>query len=276
MPALTSVESPTSVPAAGTAARVWERQVTGGRIALAAATIALWQIALAIAGPSYMAGPFDVADRLMSMLRSGSLAPHVLATLRVSAVGLVGGGLAGIVLPLALWPFPRLLAGVEPIVVASAGIPKYALVPLFVLWLGIDEGPKFWLTGLLVFYPIFGAVVAGASAIEQRLVDMARVIGAGRLEVIRFVIWPAMFSFVFASFRIAVPRAFSAAIVGELLVGGQGVGYLIESARQSLDIVGVFSGVTVATALVLIPAAAVRRVERRVLSWRPTEPGVSA
>jgi NitT/TauT family transport system permease protein len=74
-----------------------------------------------------------------------------------------------------------------------------------------------------------------------------------------------------ASLKIALPRAVSAAIIGEFLVGNKGLGYFIEYSRQNFDTVGVFAGVVVATALVLVINAVLERLDRRVSAWRPTE-----
>jgi NitT/TauT family transport system permease protein len=154
---------------------------------------------------------------------------------------------------------------------ASVGIPKYALVPLFILWFGIDDAPKLWLVGLLVFYVVFIAVFAGIRSVDRGLIDMARVAGAGEAAIAREVIWNSLLPFFFASLKIALPRAVSAAIIGEFLVGNEGLGYLIEHSRQNLDTVGVFAGIVVATALVLAINALLVTVDRRVNAWRPTD-----
>ena len=109
---------------------------------------------------------------------------------------------------------------------ASVGIPKYALIPLFILYFGIDDAPKLWLIGLLVFYPVFIAVFAGIRNVDRRLINMARIAGAsevddrarGDLEFVAAVL--------FAALKIALPRAVSAAMIGEFLVGNEGLGYL--------------------------------------------------
>ena len=75
----------------------------------------------------------------------------------------------------------------------------------------------------------------------------------------------------FASLKIALPRAVSAAIIGEFLVGDAGLGFLIESSRQSIDTTGVFAGVVVATALVLAINAVLVRIDRRFSAWRPAD-----
>jgi ABC-type nitrate/sulfonate/bicarbonate transport system permease component len=150
-------------------------------------------------------------------------------------------------------------------------VPKYALVPLFILWFGIDDAPKLWLVGLLVFYPIFIAVFAGIRNVDRRLISMARVLGASEAAIAREVIWNSLLPFLFAALQIALPRAVSAAIIGEFLVGNEGLGYMIEYSRQNLDTTGVFAGVLVATALVLVINAVLLRIDRRLNAWRPVD-----
>ena len=77
--------------------------------------------------------------------------------------------------------------------------------------------------------------------------------------------------FFFSALKIALPRAVSAAIIGEFLVGNEGLGYLIEYSRQNFDTTGVFAGIVVATALVLVINAVLVSVDRHVNAWRPTE-----
>ena len=93
---------------------------------------------------------------------------------------------------------------------------------------------------------------------------MARVAGAGEAAIAREVIWNSLLPFFFAALKIALPRAVSAAIIGEFLVGNAGLGYLIEYSRQNFDTTGVFAGIVVATALVLAINGVLALVDRRV------------
>ena len=93
---------------------------------------------------------------------------------------------------------------------------------------------------------------------------MARVVGASEAAISREVIWNSLLPFFFAALKIALPRAISAAIIGEFLVGNEGLGYLIESSRQNFDTTGVFTGIVVATALVLVINAALVRIDRQL------------
>jgi NitT/TauT family transport system permease protein len=245
--------------------------VTLGRVALAVLLIVAWKIGADAAGPLYVADPFKVFGRIVTDTLSGTLVRHTYVTLRLSAIGFALGCGFGVALPFALRRMPRLTAAVEPYIMASVGIPKYALVPLFILWFGIDDAPKLWLVGLLVFYVVFIAVFAGIRSVNRGLIDMARVAGASETAIAREVIWNSLLPFFFAALKIALPRAVSAAIIGEFLVGNEGLGFLIEHSRQNFDTTGVFAGIVVATALVLVINAVLATVARHVDAWRPTD-----
>jgi len=122
-----------------------------------------------------------------------------------------------------------------------------------------------------VFYPIFIAVFAGIRNVDRRLISMARVLGASEAAISREVIWNSLLPFFFAALKIALPRAVSAAIIGEFLVGNEGLGYMIEYSRQNLDTTGVFAGILVATALVLAINALLLRFDHRLNAWRPVD-----
>jgi ABC-type nitrate/sulfonate/bicarbonate transport system permease component len=107
--------------------------------------------------------------------------------------------------------------------------------------------------------------------VDRRLINMARIAGASEAAISREVVWNSLLPFFFASLKIALPRAVSAAIIGEFLVGNEGIGFLIENSRQNFDTTGVFTGVVVATALVLVINALLVWIDRRVSAWRPVE-----
>jgi NitT/TauT family transport system permease protein len=245
--------------------------VTLGRIALALLLLAAWKFGADAAGELYAADPLKVAQRIVADTLSGELVWNTYVTLRLSAIGFALGCAAGVALPFLLRPLPRLTAAVEPYIMASVGIPKYALIPLFILWFGINDAPKLWLVGLLVFYVVFIAVFAGIRSVDRRLIAMARVLGAREIMISREVVWNSLMPFFFAALKIALPRAVSAAIIGEFLVGNEGLGFMIENARNSVDTTGVFAGIVVATALVLLINGVLGLADRRLSAWRPTD-----
>jgi NitT/TauT family transport system permease protein len=245
--------------------------VTVGRIVLVLLLLAAWKVGADVAGPLYVADPAKVAQRIVEDAASGALLRHIYVTLRLATIGFAIGCAFGVALPFLLRRLPRLTAAVEPYIMASVGVPKYALVPLFILWFGIDDAPKLWLVGLLVFYPVFIAVFAGIRNVDRRLINMARVAGASEAAISREVVWNSLLPFFFASLKIALPRAVSAAIIGEFLVGNEGLGFLIENSRQNFDTTGVFAGVVVSTAVVLAINAVLVGLDRYFSAWRPVD-----
>ena len=245
--------------------------VTGGRVALAIALLLAWEWGARAFGPLFFAPPLATAQRIVEMAGNGKLVTDIAATLRVSAMGFVIGCVCGVLLPFLLRLSPRATEAIEPFIVASQGIPKYALTPWLILWFGIGDAPKAIVVTLFVFYIVFITVSAGVRNVDSRLIAMARVIGASERTIARKVIWISLLPFFFTGLKVALPRAVSAAIVGEFLVATEGVGFLIERARQLSDTTGVFAGIVVAVALVLMINAVVNALERHALRWRPTD-----
>jgi NitT/TauT family transport system permease protein len=266
---MSSAELASDLPERQAIPRQWI--VLGGRLALAVALLAAWEWGARAFGPLFFAPPLATAQRIFEMAASGKLLTDTIATLRVSVVGFVIGCFCGIGLPFLLRLSPRATEAIEPFIMASMGVPKYALTPWLILWFGIGDAPKAIVVTLFVFYIVFISVFAGIRGVDQRLVNMARILGAGERTIARKVIWVSLLPFFFTGLKVALPRAVSAAIVGEFLVATEGIGFSIEHARQLSDTTGVFAGIVVAVALVLAINAVVNAMERRALKWRPID-----
>jgi len=242
-----------------------------GQLCFAALLLFAWQWASDEFGMIFFAPPLAVLQRLYEMTVDGSMFWHIFATLKVSAIGFVIALVTGLILPFILRLSVRVTEAVEPYILWSQGIPKYALAPWLILWFGIGDTPKIVIVVLMVFYVIFITTFAGIRAVDRRLISMARICGATETVISREVIWKSLQPFFYAGLKIALPRAVGATIVGEFLVSTQGVGYYIEHSRELSDTVGVFAGIVVATALVLIINSIVEHLEKHALSWRPTD-----
>jgi NitT/TauT family transport system permease protein len=266
---MTSAEIASDLPETGALPRQWI--VTGGQILLGLALLGAWEWGARAFGPLFFAPPWATGQRIVEMALNGKLLTDTIATLRVSALGFVIGCVVGVGLPFLLRLSERATQAIEPFIMASMGIPKYALTPWLILWFGIGDRPKVIVVTLFVFYIVFITVFAGVRGVDQRLINMARVVGASERAIARKVIWVSILPFFFTGLKVALPRAVSAAIVGEFLVATEGIGFSIERARQLSDTTGVFAGIVVAVALVLLINAIVNALERRALKWRPTD-----
>jgi len=245
--------------------------IYGGRLLLAAVIILAWEYEARTLGPLFFARPLDVLERIVTLAMSGKMFTDIAATMRVSAAGFAIAACCGVLLPFLLRRSLRATEAIEPYIMASMGIPKYALAPWLILWFGIGDLPKLIVVTLVVFYILYITTFAGIRGVDQRLINMARVIGASERVIAREIIWTSLLPFFFTGLKIALPRAVSATIVGEFLVSTEGVGRSIESARQISDTTGVFAGVVIAIALVLMINGMVNLIERWALRWRPVE-----
>ena len=240
-----------------------------GRCFFALLLIAGWQWGADVFGSVFFAPPLAVLQRLYEITLDGTMFLDIWSTLYVSAIGFVIAVVLGLILPFVLRLSPRITEAVQPYIFWSQGIPKYALAPWLILWFGIGDVPKIVIVVTQTFYVIFYNVFAGIRAVDHRLVNTARVMGASERVIAKEVIWKSLQPFFYAGMKIAAPHAVGATIVGEFLVSTQGVGHYIEHARELSDTVGVFTGIVVATVLVLVINAVVERMERVSLAWRP-------
>jgi len=217
-----------------------------------------------------MPAPTTIARTAAGLVASGELFFHLVASLKREAWAFLFAATA-IPLGIAMGWWRLVYNQVNPIMEILRPIPPLAWIPLSILWFGIGDLPKLVVVTLMVFYIIFITTSAGIRAVDQRLIAMARIAGAGETAIAREIIWKSLLPFFFTGLKVALPRAVSATIVGEFLVATEGVGHYIEHSRQVADTVGVFAGIVIAMVLVLAINAVVNVIERRALAWRPVE-----
>ena len=247
------------------------RRTLADRLALAVAALGLWHVAALWFGAHWVSPPMKTAQRLVELAASGELLRHTLFTLAAAIGGFVAGGVPGALIPFALRRTPRLMAILDPYLVAGYGMPKLALAPLFILWFGIGLASKVALVASIVFFMILFSTAAGVRDADVRLVAMARVVGASERAVARHVVWPGAVPYIFAGLKISLSYAIGAAVVGEMISANRGLGYLIQAASQDFDTTTVFAGLIALTILIVIVNEIVEITERALLRWRPAD-----
>jgi NitT/TauT family transport system permease protein len=148
-------------------------------------------------------------------------------------------------------------------------LPRVVLAPIFALWLGLGIWSKVALGVTLVFFIVFFNVYQGVKEVSPTVLANARMLGMGERALMRHVYWPSALSWMFSSLHTAVGFAVVGAVVGEYLGSAAGLGYLIQQAEGVFDVAGVFAGMFVLAAFVLVIDYLVTLVERRLLVWRP-------
>ncbi|MFP5020675.1 ABC transporter permease [Pseudonocardia phyllosphaerae] len=238
------------------------------------AILLLWQLASStgLLAEDELASPLRVLASAVDVTRSGELPEGLLVSLARVAVGIVLGVVAGTVLGLVsgLSEWGGIL--VDPPTQMFRTLPHLGLVPLFILWFGVDELPKVLLVAIGVLVPIYLNVHAGVRGIDPKLLEAAKVSGFTRSEVLRHVVLPGAMPSALTGLRLALGVAWLSLVVAETTAADSGVGYMIMNAREFLRTDVIVVGLVVYALLGLGTDALVRRLERRVLAWRPAGP----
>ncbi|MCD2197948.1 ABC transporter permease [Actinomycetospora endophytica] len=242
------------------------------------AIVVVWQLAstTGLLAEDELASPWRVVTAAVDVTRSGELPEGLAISLGRVVAGFLIGGLVGLVL--GVWSGLSRWGGliVDPPVQMLRTMPHLALVPLFILWFGVDETPKILLVALGVLFPIYLNVHAGVRGVDPKLLEMARVSGFDRREILRHVVVPGALPSALTGLRLALGIAWLSIVVAETVSSDTGLGYMINNAREFLRTDVIVVGLVVYAVLGLGTDALVRALERRALRWRPTIAGTDS
>jgi len=196
------------------------------------------------------------------LLHTGITALEVVAGF---AIGAALGAAIGFVLGLA----PRAELILSPYILALQIAPKVAFAPLFVMWLGFTVYPKILVAVLIVFFPVMINVLTAVRTVDPDMVSLARAFSATRWQVFRLIEVPATLPPLFAGLRIAATLAVIGVVVGELVGGSKGLGYLLVFGEGQGNTAMVFVSIFFLTAIGIAAYGIVVLAERRVLNYLP-------
>ncbi|WP_051324694.1 ABC transporter permease [Candidatus Solirubrobacter pratensis] len=243
------------------------------RLVLLGALLVGWYVASGrLVDSLFASNPVDVGKAFGDEVSSGQLWYHLRYTLLEVAVGYCAGTAIALALAGTLSIFPTAHRVLHPFLMAFYAIPKIAIAPLMIMWFGLGLTPKFLLSGIFVFFVVFMNTLAGLRSVSPSLINVARVMGASRPQLLLKVVFPSAIPNVLTAMRITVPEAMVGAIVGEFIAGNHGIGYLINSASNQYNTAAVFAGIIAILVVVLIMDTLVTLLERRLMRWRPPSP----
>jgi sulfonate transport system permease protein len=234
------------------------------------ALVAIWELASTLGwlSPKFLAAPSTAIVTGYELLVAGTLADHFLASALRAYLGLGIGVALGLVLALAAGLTRAGEASIDGLVQIKRAIPTLALIPLAILWLGIGEAMKIALIATSVLVPIYINTHAALRGIDIRHVELARSVELSRGDFLREVALPGALPGFFTGLRLAVTTCWTALVVLEQINTSEGIGYLMNRARDygQTDIIVV--GLAIYAILGLGSDCAVRFWERRALSYR--------
>ena len=233
--------------------------------------ILLWQAACAagLVPERVLPAPSDVALAGWKLMVSGELVRNIAVSFWRALSGFVIGGGIGFAFGLAngLSRLSNKLTDTTLQMVRN--IPHLALIPLVILWFGIDESAKLFLVALGVFFPIYLNTLHGVRTVDPQLIEMGRIYGMSDTELFRRVIFPGALPSIFVGLRFALGIMWLTLIVAETIAASSGLGYMAMQAREFMQIDVVVLSILIYALLGKLADVVARWLERLALSWHP-------
>jgi NitT/TauT family transport system permease protein len=236
----------------------------------------LWQLLVPFVGiPSYLL-PTPLAIFEEFQKRGGYIFANFLPTFYETLLGFLIGALIGMVSGLGIVYSRILWLTIYPSLVVVGSVPRIAVAPLILIWLGIDSvWSKVTIVFLVAFFPMVVNSVAGFSQIDGDMLDLAKTMGMKPWTEFRKIRLPNSMPYLFAGFKTSIALAVIGAVVAEFVSGQQGLGYLIIIGNNDLNAALIFASITVLSTMSLGLFGVVVGLEKVLMPWRrgihPTE-----
>lgn len=239
------------------------------RVLLAAAFLVAWEFSSGrLIHPFFVSRPSAIFAQLWEWAATGELWVHLQITAFEMIVGFLAGTILGLLLGLFLGLAPTAEKIVSPILIGLNGLPKIALAPLFVVLFGIGIFSKIVLVASVVTFFVLFNTITGVQQADRDLLQALRLMGASRPQTILKVVVPGAIAYMFLGVKISLRYALNYAVVGEILAGNRGIGFLIARSLGNLDTSGVMAGVFLLVIVGVALYEAVVRLEAWSLKWR--------
>jgi NitT/TauT family transport system permease protein len=247
------------------------RKGAAASTALLVVFLAAWQWGPGLLGiPTFIVPPLSmVGSEFVHAWQVNHLVLHTAITAAEVLAGFILGSLLGAAVGYLLGMSPAAEFALSPYILALQIAPKVAFAPLFILWMGFTVYPKILVAILIVFFPVMVNVLSAIRAVDPDLINLARAFKATRGQIFWKIEFPASLPPMFAGLRIGSTLAVVGVVVGELVGGNLGLGYLLTFAEGQANTPLVFVSIVMLTVVGGIAYLGVILIERRVLHYLP-------
>ncbi|MFF2084090.1 ABC transporter permease [Nocardia sp. NPDC058176] len=246
----------------------YDRLIYGALGLLAFLVLWWWIVAGGYVSDLYLSTPQDTFGAFVSGLADGSLRSEVWPSVQRALLGFVIALVAGISLGIVVGSVPIFQKLAEPILLFFRNLSLLALLPVFVVFLGIGEESKVAIVVWACFWPIFVNAVGAVGGVERILLNAARTLGAGRIYIFTQVVLPAAIPAIFPGIRLAAANAFTALVAAELVGGAQGIGIYINNAALRYQTPQMYAGILALGLIGILVNGVMTAAEWRLTSWQ--------
>ena len=217
----------------------------------------------------FLPGPWDVGQAMVKLFQTGDIWLDIATSGEEIVIGYGLAIIIGLLLGLAMGWYTRFQYAMDPFVNFFYSTPRIVLIPLFIIWFGIDIQSKIAVIFLGALFPIIINTMAGVRNTEAALLRVARSFGASDALIFRRVVLPGSVPFILTGFRLGVGHALTGVVVGELIAARHGVGQLIAIAGQTFQTPKMLAAVILIAGTGMLLTTILQRIENRFQSWRP-------
>ena len=219
--------------------------------------------------PLFFSGPSAILKQFWYLLTEGSLPDDILFSGKNFVLGLSAATVTGVVLGVLIGWYRKLRMIFDPFLNALYATPRIAMIPLIIIWFGIDWQSKVFIVYMSSFFPILVNTVAGVRSLDPDLLRAARAFCASDWQIFKTIAVPGSVPFILTGIRQGVALGLIGVVVGEMFGGSKGVGFLVAYGGQTFQTDTVFVGVFLIALSGMLLTFLTERLERRFSRWRP-------
>ncbi|USQ77816.1 ABC transporter permease [Ornithinimicrobium cryptoxanthini] len=241
------------------------------RLILAVVFIGGWELASGrLVEDYFISSPSRIAVRFWELLVDGTLLDNVGVTVIAVVIGFIVGAIAALLLGYALGSSPYWASVVEPFITTFWSIPRVALIPLLVIWVGIGTQLAITISAILTFFLVFFNTYYGIREVSQGLIDVVRIMGGTRRDVAVRVRIPSAFVWIAAGIKLSLPMALVGTVTAEMLASNRGLGFLVKFYGNSFDTTSTFAVLLALLIVGFLLDRLANSVSKRALVWKST------
>ncbi|MDL2258334.1 ABC transporter permease [Eubacteriales bacterium OttesenSCG-928-K08] len=247
-----------------------ERFVVSMRYVILIGFLLLWELfaRIGVIDPFIASSPSRVVRTILSLYNEGSLFTHIGTTLYETVVGFLLGTLMGILLASILWWFPTANKIFDPYLVVLNALPKIALGPILIVWIGATEASIIAMGVLISLIVTIMTVLNGFNEISDSKQKLMLTLGASKWQIFVKIVLPASIPTMMSALKLSVGMTWVGIIVGEYLVSKAGLGYLIVYGGQVFQLDLVMASIILLCILAALMYYIVAYFEKRIIKWR--------
>jgi sulfonate transport system permease protein len=232
--------------------------------------LVMWKVTVSrgLVNTNIVASPESVADVFKTMLANGKYKKNVVASLTRVVKGFAFGALAGLVVGILLGLYKNLNRAMVAVIGILRPIPPIALIPFFILWLGIGETSKITIIAIGSFWPVLLNTMQGIQEADEKLLQVAQVLRKNRVVAFVKIILPSAVPSIFTGLRLGISQAWTCVVTAEMIAASAGVGFMIQYARELVQPDMLFLGIITIGVIGIIIDLVMIFLQKRIVYWK--------